>query len=201
MADPAAEAKLRFLHASGHLYSLIAPATSTELMLHKHIEINGSARPRGNDWSSTSCKACGTVLMPGWTSQISRFDKEGSKTANPKPESKRHTSSKFSPIPEKYIRVKCLSCHRFEDTLLQKSKTSSKSETAKAKSQATSSSDAKPNLNSAISPHDKPTKASKRRERDRKYRGGLQAILEKSKAPTVPSSGFALDLLDLMKQG
>ena len=196
MADVAAEAKLRFLNASAHLYSATVPATSAQLMLQRTRD----AGPKSNDGSKSSCKACGTVLIPGWTSHISRVDKQASKVATPEPGSKKHTRGKLSPTPKKCVRVKCLACHRFEDTLLPKSRTSSDSGKAKATSQATSSSDPKSNLDSESSPLDKPNKASKRRERARKHNSGLQAMLEKSKAPAVPS-GFGLDLLDLMKQG
>ncbi len=200
MADVAAEAKLRFLRASAHLYSATVPATSAQLMLQRHIEIASNARPKSNDAPNSSCRACGTVLIPGWTSQISRVDKQASKVATPEPGSKKHTRGKLSPISKKCVRVKCLACHRFEDALLPKSKTSSDSGKAKATSQATSSSDHKPNQDSESGPLDKPNKASKRRERARKHNSGLQAMLEKSKAPAAPS-GFGLDLLDLMKQG
>ncbi|CAF9917648.1 hypothetical protein IMSHALPRED_003710 [Imshaugia aleurites] len=200
MADAAAEAKLRFLHASGHLYAATAPATSAQLMLQRQVELAGNARPRSKDESSSSCRACGTVLIPGWTSQTSRVAKAASKANSLKAGSKKHTRRKISPLPEKYVRVKCLACHRFEDTLLQESKTNSNSEKIKATSQATSS-DAMPKLDPESSTLDKTSKASKRRERARKNKSGLQAILDKSKAPAPASSGFGLDLLDLMKQG
>ena len=202
MADAAAEAKLRFLSASAHLYSATAPATSAQLMLQRRIEIAGNARPKSNDGSSSSCKACGTVLIPGWTSQTSRVDKGASKTANPKPGSKKHSSGKHFPIPLNYVRLKCLACHRFEDTPLRKPNTNWQRETTKATSQATSPSDAKLNLDPELSPLDKPSQAaSKRRARARKHKSGLQFMLEKSKTPAAPPSGFGLDLLDLMKQG
>lgn len=200
MADAAAEAKLRFLHASGHLYSASAPATSAQLMLQRHIEIAGNSRPKSIDGPSLSCKACGTVLIPGWTSQISRFDKQVSKMASSKPGSKKRKRSKLSTRPEKCVRVQCLACYRFEDKPLQKAKTSSYGRVAKATLQATSSSDTKPNPDPGSSPLDKSTKPSKRRERVRNHKKGLQAMLEKSKAPAAPS-GFGLDLLDFMKQG
>lgn len=194
MADVAAEAKLRFLHASAHLYSVTAPATSAQLMLQRHIEGAGDPRPQNIDGSSSACKACGTVLIPGWTSRTSRVDKRASRDANLKPGAKKHARGKLFPISEKHVRVKCLACHRFEDTLLQKSKTSSNIDKAKATSRTTRSSHPKPNLDPESNPQ-----ASKRRERARKHKGGLQAMLEKSKAPTAPS-GFGLELLDLMKQ-
>ncbi|KAL9125284.1 MAG: hypothetical protein Q9175_008105 [Cornicularia normoerica] len=201
MADAATEARLRFLHASGHLYSATAPATSAQLMLQRHIEIAGNARPKSEHGSSSSCKACGTVLIPGWTSHTSRVDKRASQRANPKPGFKKHTRGKITPISERQVRVKCLACHRFEDTPLQKPKTSRHSETSKATLQAASSFDAKPSLDPEMNSLDKPSKASKRRERVRKHKSGLQAMLEKSKAGAAPSSDFGLDLLDLMKQG
>ena len=199
MADAAAQAKLRFLYASSHLYAVTAPATSAQLMLQRHIDIAGSARPERNDGSSSSCKACGTVLIPGWTSQTIRRDRPTSKAADPKAGPKKHTRGKSSSGLENCVRVKCLACHRFEDTPLQRSKTSNNSRTTKATSQ--SSSEAKPKLDPDPSPLDTPSKASRRRERVRKHKSGLQAMLEKSKAPAPSSSGFGLDLLDLMKQG
>ena len=201
MVDAAAEAKLRFLYASSHLYAVTAPATSAQLMLQRHIDIACSARPERNNGSSSSCRACGTVLIPGWTSQTSRRDKPTSKAADPKAGPKKHTRGKSSSGSENYVRVECLACHRFEDTPLQRTKTSNSSRTTKATSHAMSSSEAKPKLDPDPSPLDTPSKASKRRERVRKHKTGLQAMLEKSKAPAPSSSGFGLDLLDLMKQG
>lgn len=200
MADAAAEARLRFLHASAHVYSATAPATSAQLMLQRHVEIAGHAKPESSDGLSSSCKACGTILIPGRTSQISRVDKRAPKKATLKPGSRKHTREKSSSVPEKCVRVKCLACHRFEDTPLQKPKTGSNSKIAKATSQAASSSDTKARTDPESSPPGEPTKTSTRRGRVRKQRGGLQAMLEKSRAPVAPASGFGLDLLDLMKQ-
>lgn len=201
MVDEAAGTRLKFLHASGHLYSATVPATSAQLMLQRQIEIAGNTRSKSNDGSTLFCKACGTILVPGRTSQVSRVDKRASKLASSKPGSKKHPRGKVSPIAEKCVRVKCLACHRFEDITLQKSRTSRNSKTAKATLQATSSSDAKPNQGPEASLLDKPSQANKRRERARKHKSGLQAMLEKSKGSAAPSSGFELDLSDLMKQG
>ena len=201
MADVAREARLNFLHASAHLYSATAPATSAQLMLQRHIEIAGNAKFTSDDRSSSSCKACGTILIPGWTSQTSRVDKRALQMADPKPRPKRHTRGRISATLEKHIRVKCLACHRFDDIPLPKPETGRTNKNAKATSRATSSSDPKPSLDQEPNPHDQPSKASKRRERVRKHKSGLQAMLERSKAPAAPLSGFGLDLWDLMKQG
>lgn len=201
MADAASEAKLRFLCASAHLYLATAPATSAQLMLQRHIEIAGNTRPKSKDKSFSSCKACGTILIPGWTSQTSRAEKANSKLTNSKPRSKKNAKGRSSAVSERYVRVKCLACHRFEDEPLRKTKKSTNARTVKATLQTKSQSDAKPNLEAKTSQHEKSTKASKRRERARKHKSGLQDMLEKSRAPAAPSSGFGLDLLDLMKEG
>ena len=201
MADAAFEAKLRFLLASGRLCSATAPATSAEMMLQHHTEIAGTARPTSNDESSLSCKACGTVSIPGWTSQVSRVDKPPSRIVNPKSGSKKHTSGKHSAHPEKYVRVKCLACHRFEDTPLQKAKTSRNKERDESTLLATSPLNATSNLDPDTSPTEKSTKASRRRERARKHKSGLQAMLDKSRAPVTTTLGLGLDLMDLMKEG
>ena len=201
MADAATEAKLRFLLASAHLYSVTAPATSAQLMLQHHTEIAETARPTSNDESSLSCKACGTVSIPGWTSQVSRVDKGPSRIVNPKSRSKRHTKRQRSAHSEKYVRVKCLACYRFEDTPLQKNKSSRNKEREKSTLLATSPLNAISNLASDSSPTEKSTKANRRRERARKHKSGLQAMLDKSRAPTTTTLGLGFDLMDLMKEG
>ena len=199
MADGAREARLKFLHASAHLYSAIAPATSAQLMLEHHIEIAASAKSNSDEKSSSSCKACGTILIPGWTSQTSIVDKRALQMPNRKPWPKRRTKGKNCATPEKHIRVKCLACHRFDDFPIPKSETGRTNKEAKATSRAISS-DPKPSLDQELNPHDKTSKASKRRERVRKHKSGLKAMLERSKAPAAPPSGFGLDIWDFMKQ-
>lgn len=199
MTDREREARLKFLYASAHLYSATAPATSAQLMLQRHIEIAGNAKLKSGDRSSSSCKACGTILIPGWTSQTSRVDKQASQIGNRKPRPKKHTRGRISATLEKHIRVKCLACHRFDDIPLPKPETSRTNKNAKATSRAMSS-DPKPSLDQEVNPHDKSSKASKRRERVKRHKSGLQAVLERSKAPAAPPSGFGLDLWDLMKQ-
>ena len=199
MADVGREARLNFLHASAHLYSTIAPATSAQLMLQRHIEIAGNAKSKSDDGSSSSCKACGTILIPGWTSQTSIVDKRAIQMPNSKPRPKRHTRGRISATPEKHIRVKCLACHRFDDFPLPKPDTGRTNKEAKATSRAISS-DPKPSLDQELNPHDKPSRASKRRERVKKHKSGLQVMLERSKAPAASPSGFGLDIWDLMKQ-
>lgn len=202
MAGAAAEAKLRFLHTTAHLYAATAPATSAQLMLQRHGEIADHPRPKVNDGLSSSCKACGTVWIPGWTSQISRVEKRAAKvTTNSKSGSRKHNRARDPANCVKFIRVKCLACHRFEDTPLHKTKKSSSSEGARAALQKKSPLDAQPNADPESTPPEGPNRATKRRERARKQKSGLQAMLEKSRTSATPTSGLGLDLMDLMKEG
>ena len=201
MADAAIEARLRFLLASGHLCSATAPATSAELMLQHHTEIAGTARLSSSGGSSLSCKACGTVSIPGWTSQVSKVEKGPSRIVNPKSRSKKHTRGQRSAHPEKYVRVKCLACHRFEDTLLQNTNTRRNKEKEKSTLLTTSPMNAISNLAPDSSPTEKSVKANRRRERVRKHKSGLQAMLDKSRTPAATTFGLGLNLMDLMKEG
>ena len=201
MAGSATQAKLRFLLSSGHLYAATAPATSAQLMLQHHTEIAGAPSLKRSDDPGQSCKACGTISIPGWTSQISRIDKRAPKMAKRKPGPRKHVTGQLPARSEICIRVKCLVCHRFEDTPLQKTKTSRDKDREKATLQATFPLDAMSNPDPNSSPLEKSTKASRRRERARNHKSGLQAMLDKSRAPATTSLGLGLDLMDLMKEG
>lgn len=201
MAGAAAEAKLKFLHTAAHLYAATAPATSAQLMLQRHCEIAHNPRPKSNDGLSSSCKACGTVSIPGWTSQLSKVEKRAAKvTTNSKSGSKKHNKGRLAANSVKYIRVRCLACHRFEDTPLHTTKTSSSSGRARAALQKMSPLDAQPNADPESTLLEGPNRASKRRERARKQKSGLQAMLEKSRTPSTPTPRLGLDLMDLMKE-
>ena len=202
MAGAAAEAELRFLHTSAHLYAATAPATSAQLMLQRHVEIADDARPNSKDGLISSCKACGTISIPGWTSRMSRVEKRAGKvTTDPKSGSKKHNRARLPANSVKHIRVKCLACHRFEDTPLQKTETRNSSERARATLQKKSPLDAQPNTDPQSTLLEGPNRASKRRERARKQKSGLQAMLENSRTPATRTSGLGLDLMDLMKEG
>ncbi len=208
MINEAAEAKVRFLEASARHYASSAPETSAHLMAARHnVEANESGIVSKNKTgSSGSCKACGSILVPGWTARTSIVRKGGwSKAALEKKKRPKNASDLL-----KYLRVDCLLCYRYEERFLQglkpKSKDALKTSTTQAvigsepqhpSSQIHDSSAASTSHVQASQPLTTNT-SSKKRAKARKQ-GGLQAMLEKSKASDSPSSGFGLDLLDLMK--
>lgn len=207
MPNEAADAKIRFLEATARHYASSAPETSAHLMAQRNIEAADNGLSPSRNQSNGSCKGCGSILLPGWTSRTSIIRKGG----KVKVQSKKKPRSNASDL-DRYLRVDCLICYRYEERPLQGLKPKSKhplqisSEQAlvgsgpqQPPSQIHDSSAASADQAQASKPLATNTN-SKKRAKARKP-GGLQAMLEKSKASTGPSSGFGLDLMDLMKQG
>ena len=194
MTGIAVDARARFLEASAHHYALSAPATSAYLMSQRDIEAVGNKLPTKKGKSEATCEACSSILLPGWTSQKTITTKNGSKT--------NRSGKKISSAQMKYVRTSCLVCHRYKEeplcepygkgnNLSQIVNPRGVSHTGKSGPVATTSQQAtKPTTSS---------NNSKQRAKARKQ-SGLQAMLDKSKASMSSSSGFGLDLLDLMKQ-
>lgn len=199
MADVATAAKLRFLNASAHYYSTSAPATSAHLMLQRNLEVADNGLVLREEEGDGSCRACGSILIPGRTSRTSIVSGEVSKS---KARSKKHRGEREVEKPIKFMKTDCLVCHRFEKKPLQPTDSSIK-KSGKATAQPTPLTVTRAGVTDPASPQSlKPATtnaSSKQRAKARKH-GGLQAMLEKSKASSIPSSGFGLDLLDLMKQ-
>lgn len=200
MADAATAAKLRFLHASAHHYATIAPATSAHLMLRRNSEVADSGLILREDERNRACKACGSVLIPGRTSRTCIVSEGGTRS---KAHSKEHHGRNEVEKRSKFVRIDCFLCHRFEKKSLERSTISRSQKGSKSKAQPTPLALAKAGASDPASPRfPKPATinaSSKQRAKARKH-GGLQAMLEKSKASSTPSSDFGLDLMDLMKQ-
>ncbi|KAL2044300.1 hypothetical protein N7G274_003005 [Stereocaulon virgatum] len=200
MADAATAAKLRFLNASAHRYVTIAPATSAHLMLRRNSEVADSGIALKEDERSRACKACGSVLVPGRTSRR-RIVSEGVYLR--KAHSKKHHGRNKVEKRSKFVRTDCLVCHRFEKKPLERSPVSHSQKGSRSKAQPMPLALAKAGVSNQASPRSpKPATtnaSSKQRAKARKH-GGLQAMLEKSKASSTPSPGFGLGLMDLMKQ-
>lgn len=201
--------RLNFLDASAHHYSTLAPATSAHLMLERMTVGAGNENiPLKPAKSNTVCDACGTIRIPGWTSRTTIVDPAKPQNASSKTEKRRRTNKRANTPAEKQVVVECLACWRKTATPLQTSQGYridwKRSSNAGATSGAQS---AEPvplsatNVANTAQVSETPFSAnssSKKRAKTRKQ-GGLQAMLEKSKR-AGSSSGFGLDLMDLMKQ-
>lgn len=201
MAHHAVKARLSFLATSAQLYSSIAPATSAHLMLEcKTIATDNDLLFKENS-SQRSCNACGTILFPGLTLQTFITDSGRSTKPPSKPRREGHPVRKEA---QKLIISKCLVCHRSVKTALgartrpnfQEVKSGTATSESFCHAQAEVKTDAP-----RQEPQSRPTANfhSKKRAKARRQ-GGLQAMLEGSKAKQIPSSDFGLDLMDLMKK-
>lgn len=217
MANAEFEAKLRFSEVSARHYVSLEPATSAHLMAHRANEASGSGITPNDKRPKDVCKACGSISVPGITSRTSilRNGTEGKRSkVNSRKNVKNKSDAKLQrrtlDLP-KNLKIDCLICYRYETRPLLVSKARNPKpitnqhkpggivstpqllpahgdlRTMSLESQTEPS-----NLHAANT-------GSKKRAKARKQ-GGLQAMLEKSKASASSSSGFGLELLDLMKQ-
>ncbi len=197
-------ARLKFLDASAHHYSTLAPATSAHLMLERMTVAanNEIAPPKGTD-SNAACGACGTIRIPGWTSRTTIVDLAKPKGVPLKSKKKRRSGGIGKRPEEKHVVVQCLTCHRQSTTRLQTSQGHRDSRQGSSNAAGTASTESvePATVTNPAQVSSKPVSvnnSSKKRAKNRKQ-GGLQAMLEKSKG-TGSSSGFGLELMDLLKQ-
>ena len=201
MANATIKSRTRFLTAAASHYALVAPASSAHFISQCNAYIAGNGLPVDHSRLNATCKGCGTILIPGWTSRTSITNKSPMKDR--KPQSKICPKNKTFKPQSKYLRIDCLLCYRFEELPLNQSRCNG-SDTPKTVNtpapltfteQSTSTSTAVQHTPKATASN----ATSKQRAKARKQ-SGLQAMLEKSKASTGSSTGSGLDLLDLMKQ-
>lgn len=184
------DAKHRFLEAVARLYATTAPAASAHLKLRANAEAVDGKKVVVRDEST--CKACGRVLIPGWTSL----------TRIVGPDAKAKLSARSTITKKKALVVECLGCHRYVKTPLD---AKIRAPTKRVARQAHVSTDgsaevaAKPVLENGARPA-ATNSSSKQRAKSRKQ-GGLQAMLDRSKKQPISSPGSGLDLMDFMKQG
>lgn len=168
-------------------------------MLQHNLEENMNPLSKDKTASGASCQGCGTILIPEWTSRTSIINKAASKKPVSKAKSKRHRQGPAI-RPDKVVRTDCLICDRYVEVPLPPppSRKSLEKLVRTNPSENASLDTASPISQEAVKSATANT-SSKQRARARK-KGGLQALLEKSKSSVTPSSGFGLDLSDLMKQ-
>ncbi|MCJ1265079.1 hypothetical protein MMC22_004954 [Lobaria immixta] len=203
MVSSAIKARLNFLAASAHLYSSVAPATSAHLMLECKRVATGNDVTLKETEPKSSCGACGTVLVSGWTSRTFVAGSRRSKKAQLK---SRHKAQVMQGVASKLVISKCLVCRRSTKTPLMTATRSGVSGTKSSGSRPlpSATSLSKEANSSATNTAEHETQkvpsanlSSKKRAKARKQ-SGLQAMLEKSKIPDTQSSGFGLELMDLM---
>jgi hypothetical protein len=189
MATTAVELRSKFLQEAAHLLVASSPSASAFLgaardRLLDDAELDLAPKER-DALRRECCGACGSLMVPGWSCQVSHQTQAvrgGTKKNLAKPATR----------PDKLLVYTCSRCHRQTVQTLQP-----KAPRHVAKKQKVISSKPALPVKKLVEEDDsKVTKSanasSKQRKKARK--GGLQAMLEKSKAQSSSQGG--LDLMD-----
>ena len=193
-------AKAEFLESAAVFYALDAPATSAYLMISRRAQ---RLAPSFTDRKhlSSSCSGCGTILISGLTSEITIESSVNSTRGNPR----RQRFKKRALVPldkqaSKWVKVRCLLCHRYEKTALEvSSRSKPKASPRQAVISGNEDASAMPTNLTKPSMSANKNRGSKQRAKARRQ-GGLHSLLESSKQTTSNEPDFGLSLLDLMKQ-
>lgn len=195
MASAARDARLRFLEASAVLYSSTAPATSAHLMLQSNAEAAAVPKTNRKNPSDRACGGCGTLSIHGQTPRNTVEKENVPRRFSSKSQPSKQRQNKIFSASRKIVKVECLVCHRYVKNSIEVPRGKAiggREESAPASSTTSAGPDLGKSAFTAKS-------SSKQRAKARKQ-GGLHALLEKSRKAGGSSSGFGLDLLDLMKQ-
>jgi RNase P subunit RPR2 len=178
-----------YLRDAAHLLAVSSPAASAFLgsARNRFIEEVGSEIP-AKEWDALrreTCGACGSLLVPGWSCEISTNSQPHSQGSSQKGKPNGRTTSNPSTV------YNCLRCHRRTVQMLQprpkRHLKNSKTPLAPQPSVPTSK------IVKEDDPKTIKTANASSKQRQKARKGGLQAMLEKNKAKTA-SQG--LDLMD-----
>ncbi|KAL9124146.1 MAG: hypothetical protein Q9217_006498 [Psora testacea] len=168
--------------------------------MHQRDSVASSLEHSKHAKAFASCKACGTMLLPGLTSKTT-IESPGRSGKGPgQSKSRRVMPALIRDVTtQKSVRVECLICRRYTKTMLEAAKDGKNTLRQNAAGYVT-----KGPTNSLSSSTDAPKPSnpnigSRQRAKARK-KGSLSAMLEKSKETDSASPGIGLDLMDLMKQ-
>lgn len=191
MGPPATrrDARTQFLLSSAQALLLSSPSTSRYLMREGHAV--GSIDPQPSRLTTENgCAACGSLLLPGWTSSTRMISR--------KMRSSRNDRSDDATTPTRVIKSsQCLICRRVTKQQSEMKVKVKRGTFASSKdaTQVTSGHDIslKPSTTLAL----QPKLSSKQRAKARKDRDGLQALLNRT---AQTSSQPSLSFMDMMKR-
>ena len=194
------DAKLKFLEKAAQTYARKAPGVSAHLMLQRAAIVDEHGMNGSRNDCQDVCQACGTFSIPGVTSKSTVNGNRRSKKAQKSSKRKNDAALKKLVQPMKSLETTCLSCFRVSKVAIRPSArqrleglqnhrtpTKSKSPVMTSIDDASSTKTVAPNIS---------TKKGKPRKK-----GGLQALVERSKESHQSAPSFGLDLMDFMKQG
>ncbi|KAF2706609.1 hypothetical protein K504DRAFT_470687 [Pleomassaria siparia CBS 279.74] len=191
------QSRLDFLREAAHLLAIPSPTTSATLgtardrLFEEHDADLDAPKKEWNALRREVCGACGNLMIPGRTCEVAYHVR--SKVIGKKANKDTSKPASTSERPEKDVVYSCLRCNR---TTIQPLPP----RPSRHAKQLTRANDMGSHMG-ASNVHAKSTEtkaanaSSKQRKKTRK--GGLQALLDKSKTQTSGSLG--LDLMDFMQ--
>lgn len=200
MASTAASARLQHLQDASWALMASSPTVAAHLQSARMALMEESGGSTSIAEDGRVCKACGSILIPGWSCETS------SKKAKRRKHCSREDKKMSTPIAVGSFQLRCTRCHATNTLQSRKA--------PKAKTRTPSMSDAKPGQDLGLlpapvitTPAAKPS-ASKTNEvstkvTGRKARGkksSLHSLLASQKHPDpTPATKSGLDLMDFMK--
>lgn len=194
-SSPMSDARLRFLNASARHYTITAPATAAHLMLQHAQVAEEAGLPSGQGQPPDTCGACGTIAVAEKTAEILAGESRTAEQRSRVPVTLPSPEFKASPLGTGIPQPKCAACHRITGKPTARVRVAGRNGTRKQ--QATT---AAPNLSGSLASEDPPKKGPRQRPKARK-RGGLQAMVERSRISRNTGLASGLDLMDFMKAG
>ena len=191
------DSKIKFLDRAAQTYALKAPSLSAYIMLERAATVEKLGITESKKDRKDVCRACGTLLISGVTSRSSLNRGTSPRIVSKVSKRKRQSKSTQS---EKSLETHCLTCHRFSKVAILPSKRQSVGEGDRLptndKIQSSTGNDIE--IGSPAAP--KAVNVSSKRTKTRR-KGGLQALVQRTKESQQTSSSFGLDLMDFMKEG
>ncbi|CAI6239790.1 unnamed protein product [Periconia digitata] len=196
MAVDHLESRLQFLSQAANLLAVSAPAVSANLGAAHQVLLAANDKDiemQSKEWGllrRNVCGGCGNVMIPGLSCSVSRHvevgKKKRSKSAPPTKEE-----------PKKQVIYTCSRCER--KTAQSVPSRPPKHMGVQPKATQSQASQQPASASTSMEQESKIVKSSNATSKQRKKarKGGLQAMLNKSKASTSTSGG--LDLMDFMQ--
>ncbi|KAF2266963.1 hypothetical protein CC78DRAFT_99895 [Lojkania enalia] len=191
------ESRLKFLKEASYLLAIPSPATAAffgaerDRLLISHDADLESSRKAWDALCREVCGACGNLMVPGLSCDVTRETRK-----EKLPERRKKDTLKQSTRSDKVMVYSCSRCNRNTVQPLYTMMPNHLRKTTHGSAVQSIDSTAKKDDSGKVS---KSANAnSKQRAKSRK--GGLQAMLAKSKAPPLGQvGGLGLDLMDFMK--
>jgi len=194
-SSPMVDARLRFLDASARHYAITAPATAAHLMLQHAQLAEESSSLSGKGQPPDTCGACGTIVVTDRKADTLAGESQTAKQRPKVPVTLPSPKLMASPLEIDIFEIKCAACHRI--TRKPAARYGAAGRNGPPKKQATTPA---PPQSGALASENPPNRGPAQRPKARK-RGGLQAMVERSRVSRESGLASGPDLMDFMKAG